>query len=109
MLTDPDKPDAECPMFLRPDEESIEEVQIAEAAQQTHNTPTKSNKSISTELCATFCEETRKDKLKRYMEKRSRRNWNRKVYYDCRKKVADSRLRIKGRFITRDKAEVLLG
>jgi hypothetical protein len=44
----------------------------------------------------------------RFLEKRKRRNWNRKVYYDCRKKVADSRLRIKGRFITRVQAEQIL-
>jgi hypothetical protein len=41
--------------------------------------------------------------------KRKKRNWIRKVYYDCRKKVADSRLRIKGRFITRVQAEQILG
>ena len=38
-------------------------------------------------------------KIERYKNKR--RNWLRKISYDCRKKVADSRLRIKGRFISK--------
>lgn len=29
--------------------------------------------------------------------------------YDCRKKVADGRLRIKGKFVTREQACLLLG
>jgi hypothetical protein len=45
----------------------------------------------------------------RYILKRKSRNWNKKVSYDCRKRVADSRLRIKGRFITRDQATKILG
>ena len=32
---------------------------------------------------------------------RKLRKWRKKVSYDCRKKVADSRLRIKGKFVTR--------
>jgi hypothetical protein len=32
---------------------------------------------------------------------RKRRIWKKKINYDCRKKVADNRLRIKGKFVTR--------
>lgn len=38
-------------------------------------------------------------KVRRYIEKRNRRKWMKKVSYDCRKHVADNRLRIKGRFV----------
>lgn len=38
-------------------------------------------------------------KIERYKNKR--RNWIRKISYDCRKRVADSRLRVKGRFISK--------
>lgn len=38
-------------------------------------------------------------KIERYKNKK--RNWQKKIAYDCRKKVADTRLRIKGRFISK--------
>lgn len=48
--------------------------------------------------------EERRIKIEKYLEKRKRRSWNKRVNYDCRKKVADNRLRIKGRFVTKDQA-----
>ena len=51
----------------------------------------------------------RKKKIEKYLEKRKRRIWNKKVAYDCRKKVADKRLRIKGRFVTHEQAYSILG
>lgn len=41
-------------------------------------------------------------KVKRYKEKKERRIWTKKIFYDCRKQVADKRLRIKGRFIRKE-------
>jgi hypothetical protein len=38
-------------------------------------------------------------KIERYKNKK--RNWAKKISYDCRKRVADTRLRIKGRFISK--------
>ncbi len=38
-------------------------------------------------------------KIERYKNKK--RNWQKKIAYDCRKRVADTRLRIKGRFISK--------
>ena len=43
------------------------------------------------------------------MQFRKRRIWRKKVSYDCRKKVADGRLRIKGKFVTREQACEQLG
>lgn len=48
-------------------------------------------------------------KLVKYMEKKKRRVWQKKVNYDCRKKVADGRLRIKGKFVTHEQAREQLG
>jgi hypothetical protein len=51
--------------------------------------------------------EERHHKVVRYIDKRARRVWTKKINYDCRKKVADHRLRIKGRFITKEQAHSL--
>lgn len=53
--------------------------------------------------------EQRRKKLVKYMEKKRRRVWRKKVNYDCRKKVADGRLRIKGKFVTYEQAREQLG
>lgn len=37
------------------------------------------------------------------------RRWRKDISYDCRKKVADSRLRIKGKFVTRKQVCSQLG
>ena len=48
--------------------------------------------------------EKRRVKLLRYLDKKKRRVWQKKVNYDCRKKVADCRLRVKGKFVTLEQA-----
>ena len=45
--------------------------------------------------------------IERFMRKRSRRVWNKKIRYDCRKNLADRRLRVKGRFVKRSEQEQL--
>mmetsp|Transcript_1841 Transcript_1841/g.2869 ORF Transcript_1841/g.2869 Transcript_1841/m.2869 type:complete len:329 (+) Transcript_1841:327-1313(+) len=39
--------------------------------------------------------------ISRFQSKRSRRVWNKKIRYNCRKNLADRRLRVKGRFVKR--------
>jgi len=39
--------------------------------------------------------------IARFNSKRSRRVWNKKIRYNCRKNLADRRLRVKGRFVKR--------
>lgn len=55
-------------------------------------------KEVRTDKLA-YQEETREVKIERYRLKKSRRIWGRKISYDCRKKVADGRERINGRFV----------
>eukprot|EP00742_Colponemidia_sp_Colp-10_P000958 GILJ01001040.1.p1 GENE.GILJ01001040.1~~GILJ01001040.1.p1 ORF type:complete len:426 (+),score=54.12 GILJ01001040.1:179-1279(+) len=52
--------------------------------------------------------EERRARIQKHLEKRKRRIWDKKVSYDCRKKVADSRLRIKGRFVRKEEAALIL-
>lgn len=42
--------------------------------------------------------EERKIRIHRYQQKRSQRNFNKKIKYACRKTLADSRPRVRGRF-----------
>jgi len=63
---------------------------------------------METKKIGTLTVAERKIKIEKYLEKRKKRSWSRRINYDCRKRVADSRLRIKGRFVTRDQAFVLL-
>ena len=54
----------------------------------------------------TACE--RAKKVQRYLEKRKRRKWGKKICYGCRKEMAEKRLRIKGRFVTKEQAYMML-
>lgn len=45
-------------------------------------------------------------KIEKYKNKK--RNWAKKISYDCRKRVADTRLRIKGRFISKKDTEKIV-
>ncbi len=51
--------------------------------------------------------EERKRKIARFLEKRNKRTWGKRIFYDCRKRVADHRLRVKGRFVAKQQAEEL--
>ena len=45
--------------------------------------------------------------IARFNAKRQRRVWNKKIRYNCRKSLADRRLRVKGRFVKRCEQEQL--
>ncbi|GAB4843071.1 hypothetical protein Ancab_013050 [Ancistrocladus abbreviatus] len=46
--------------------------------------------------------EQRKEKIHRYLKKRNERNFSKKIKYACRKTLADSRPRVRGRFARND-------
>lgn len=62
----------------------------------------------STRKIGTLTVEERRIKVEKYFEKRKKRTWSKKINYDCRKRVADSRLRFKGRFVTKSQAFAML-
>ncbi|XP_062081940.1 two-component response regulator-like APRR9 isoform X2 [Humulus lupulus] len=45
-----------------------------------------------------YSPEEKKERIERYRSKRNQRNFNKKIKYACRKTLADSRPRIRGRF-----------
>jgi hypothetical protein len=50
----------------------------------------------------------RRQRIQRFLEKRQRRVWTKKqVKYDVRKNFADSRMRVKGRFVKKEDEELL--
>jgi hypothetical protein len=51
----------------------------------------------------------RKIKVSKYIQKKKKRVWKKKISYDCRKRVADNRLRVKGKFVTKKQACNILG
>jgi CCT motif len=52
-----------------------------------------------------YLPEARIARIARFHAKRSNRIWRKRIKYDCRKKLADSRPRIKGRFVKRSDME----
>ncbi|GJR03644.1 CCT domain-containing protein [Tanacetum coccineum] len=53
---------------------------------------------IKPQLSSDHATETRMQKLSRYRDKKTKRNFGRKIKYACRKALADGQPRIKGRF-----------
>jgi CCT motif len=49
----------------------------------------------------------RKKRIERFMEKRKHRVWTKTVKYDVRKNFADTRMRVKGRFVKKDDEALL--
>ncbi|KAK6926873.1 CCT domain [Dillenia turbinata] len=75
----------------------------------------QSESPLSNESCMAIIEgmsracryspEEKKERIERYRSKRNQRNFNKKIKYACRKTLADSRPRIRGRFARNDELE----
>ncbi|PWA42186.1 ChNRRa [Artemisia annua] len=61
---------------------------------------------IKPQLTSDHTTETRMQKLSRYRDKKTKRNFGRKIKYACRKALADGQLRIKGRFAKTEEISV---
>ena len=53
-----------------------------------------------------YSPEQRKLRIEKFFQKRTKRVWTKKVKYDVRKNFADSRVRVKGRFVKKEEEEV---
>lgn len=61
----------------------------------------------STKMIGAYSPKARKKRIARFMKKRTERVWTKRVKYDVRKNFADSRLRVKGRFVKKGDEELL--
>ncbi|KAK8596424.1 hypothetical protein V6N12_064913 [Hibiscus sabdariffa] len=52
-----------------------------------------------------YSPQEKKERIQRYRTKRKLRNFNKKIKYACRKTLADSRPRIRGRFVRNKETE----
>ncbi|XP_061356810.1 putative zinc finger protein CONSTANS-LIKE 11, partial [Gastrolobium bilobum] len=75
---------------------------VAGAGSSASLTPEISNLEDSTFKVGKLSVEQRKEKIHRYMKKRNERNFSKKIKYACRKTLADSRPRVRGRFAKND-------
>jgi hypothetical protein len=58
-------------------------------------------------MVGAYSPDSRRLRVQRFVDKRDRRVWKKKVKYDVRKNFADSRLRVKGRFVKKEDEEML--
>ncbi|CAI5709863.1 unnamed protein product [Peronospora farinosa] len=63
--------------------------------------------SFDGKYIGSYSPEARRKRIERFFEKRKRRVWAKKVDYDVRKNFANSRLRVKGRFVKKEDEELL--
>lgn len=70
--------------------------------------PTAAASEAGTKRIGIYTPEARKARIARFHAKRAKRVWRKRIKYDCRKKLADSRPRIKGRFVRREDMEEML-
>lgn len=66
-----------------------------------------SSPSTEAHYVGSYSPEARRKRIERFLEKRKHRVWSKKVDYDVRKNFANSRLRVKGRFVKKEDEELL--
>ncbi|XP_051113453.1 zinc finger protein CONSTANS-LIKE 2-like [Andrographis paniculata] len=86
---------------------STGDLQGTNSGQQRSNSPLANEMSIleSMSRASPYSPEEKKERIERYRNKRNLRNFNKKIKYECRKTLADSRPRIRGRFARNDEVE----
>ena len=55
-----------------------------------------------------YTKEERLKRIERFREKKLKRIWRKQIKYDCRKRLADTRPRVKGRFVSRGDEDNLM-
>lgn len=68
-------------------------------AKRTRRT-SRQSASRSDKRIGAYTMQERQEKIARFLDKRDRRIWTKKVRYSCRKNLAECRTRVKGRFVS---------
>lgn len=71
--------------------------------------PINNSESIEKEFVGPLTSAERLAKVRKYLEKKRKKFLMKKYCYKCRQQVAEKRLRIKGRFVTKKQAFQILG
>lgn len=88
-------------------EKTTTTAQAAPPTPQTAEERAASRRAQGVPMIGAYSPESRKTRVDRFVAKRDRRVWKKKVKYDVRKNFADSRLRVKGRFVKKEDEEML--
>ncbi|OWZ08243.1 hypothetical protein PHMEG_00019247 [Phytophthora megakarya] len=80
-------------------------MEISAANESEHREGT--SPSTEGKYIGSYSPEARRKRIERFLEKRKHRVWAKKVDYDVRKNFANSRLRVKGRFVKKEDEELL--
>uniref|UniRef100_K3WZ66 CCT domain-containing protein n=1 Tax=Globisporangium ultimum (strain ATCC 200006 / CBS 805.95 / DAOM BR144) TaxID=431595 RepID=K3WZ66_GLOUD len=72
-----------------------------------HNQQQEGMSPPDSRYIGSYSPEARRKRIERFLEKRKHRVWSKKVDYDVRKNFANSRLRVKGRFVKKEDEELL--
>ncbi|KDO29043.1 hypothetical protein SPRG_06098 [Saprolegnia parasitica CBS 223.65] len=65
------------------------------------------NDSEKKAFVGAYSPESRRKRVEKFLDKRQKRVWRKEVKYDVRKNFADSRLRVKGRFVKKEDEQLL--
>ncbi|CAI5720260.1 unnamed protein product [Hyaloperonospora brassicae] len=89
--------------FIRMEISAVHDSEQQQQQQQQH----RQEAVHEGKFVGSYSPDARRKRIERFLEKRKHRVWAKKVDYDVRKNFANSRLRVKGRFVKKEDEELL--
>lgn len=71
------------------------------------NVDSKDKSGQKQSFVGAYSPDSRRKRIEKFLDKRQKRVWRKEVKYDVRKNFADSRLRVKGRFVKKEDEQLL--